>query len=341
MRPVLGVAVDDGEITAALVDADVTLLGPFDSQRWPADPDVTTPDAVAAAVAAMSERAEAASVTVDRIGIVTASGAGPADDLVAAVAEVTAVPVDVVPLDRARLVFLGGAHELADHTVIAVHTRTDDTESVSIVDIRSATVLSSVVRDGDAVTGHVESLPDVADEAVARAGAAPQALVFLDLRPGDGGPARELATVLGVPFVAPHGVPWHRATGAALVAAAQDPPTATATAAGGRRPAWVLVCVLGVLTALLGGGLAVGVGGAARSGDQLPATVTETMVPVPPPAGESAPAGEESSPAPDPCAEDRPVSWPSHRSDPDSGPVPGDVPEPAGDPCGDTVSRQP
>ena len=62
--------------------------------------------------------------------------------------------------------------------------------------------------------------------------------LFLDLRPGDAGPARELATVLGVPFVTPHGVPWHRATGAALVAARQDaPPPVPGSATGsGRHP---------------------------------------------------------------------------------------------------------
>lgn len=338
MRPVLGVAVDDGEITAALVDADVVLLGPFDSQRWPVDPEVPVGDAVAAAVTAMIERAAAADLTVDRIGVVAPPGV--ADDVVAAVSEVSEFPVEVVPLDRARLAFLGGAHELAEHDVIALHTRTDGAESVSITDIRSGAVRSSVVRGDDALTGHVDSLPDVADEAVARAGVAPQALVFLDLRPGDRGPARELAGILRVPFVTPHGVPWHRATGAALVAAARGrPAAAAATVAAGRRPGWVFACALVALAVLLGGGLAVAVGGSTGSGHAPSVGVTETLAPVP----TQAPAGQDRTAEPDPCAQARPASWPLHRSDPVPGsdPDPGGAPAEPGDPCGTSVPRQP
>ncbi len=57
MRPMLGISIDDGEVCAVLVDADVPSLGPFDSQRGFGAPGDTPAEAAAAAASAMAERA--------------------------------------------------------------------------------------------------------------------------------------------------------------------------------------------------------------------------------------------------------------------------------------------
>lgn len=329
MRAVLGVAVDDGEISAVLVDADVPALGPFDSQRWAASDSDETTGAAVDAVAAMTERAERAGLSVGRVGVVAASAVADAIRDAAAV-EVTSVDVDV-----ARLAYLANAPELAETPVLALHTRSGGAETATIVDVTVGTVLASVTPDGDELIGYTELLPDAMDEAIARAGRSPQALVFLDLRPGDSGPARELATVLDVPFVTPHGVPWHRATGAALVAAREDapPPVVGRNRSGGRIAA--LVGALVVLLVILGAGLAVAIGGADES-REAESTVVFDERPVP----TSAPPAPTSTgvPAPVPCessASDapqiRPASWPARASDPDPAPAP--VPAPASQPC--------
>jgi hypothetical protein len=369
MRPVLGVAVDDGEVSAVLVDADVPQLGPFDSQRWAAEPDVSQADAVARAVTSMTERAENASLTVGTIGLV-ALPSGDADT--AAVAEairaVSEAPVAVVPLDDARLAYLAGAPELADTPVLALHTRTGSVESASIVDTGSRSVLSSVVRGDDPLTGHTDALPDTMDEALARAGVAPAALVFLDLRPGDAPPARELSTILGVPFVTPHGVPWHRATGAALVAARRSRAQPVAAGAASTRRNVALMAVVVALVAMLGGGLALamggsgggsedqggsaGPGGSAGQGEISDSTefTPETDTPelwdriaphhVPRDAGTPDEAGTPQDPASqdpanqgsDPCGAALPASWPARGSDPAPSPAPEHAPAPA-PPC--------
>ncbi|MFD6857512.1 hypothetical protein ACFWCF_09230 [Rhodococcus sp. NPDC060090] len=363
MRPVLGVAVDDGEVSAVLVDADVPQLGPFDSQRWAAEPDVSQADAVARAVTSMTERAENASLTVGTIGLV-ALPSGDADT--AAVAEavraVSEAPVGVVPLDDARLAYLAGAPELADTPVLALHTRTGGVESASIVDTGSRTVLSSVVRGDDPLTGHTDALPDTMDEALARAGVAPAALVFLDLRPGDAPPARELSTILGVPFVTPHGVPWHRATGAALVAARRSRTQPVAAGVASTRRNVALMAVVVALVAMLGGGLALAMGGSGSgSEDQggsvdqgetsdptefTPETDTPELWdriaphPVPRDGGKPDEAGAPQDSAPqapatqdsDPCGAALPASWPARGSDPAPSPAPEHAPEPA-PPC--------
>ncbi|MEE2061222.1 hypothetical protein [Rhodococcus artemisiae] len=365
MRPVLGVAVDDGEVSAVLVDADVPQLGPFDSQRWAAGPDTSQADAVARAVTSMTERAENASLTVGTIGLVSLpSGEADTDVVAEAVRAVSEVPVEVVPLDSARLAYLAGAPELADTPVLAIHTRTGGVESVSIVDTRSRTVLSSVVRGGDDLTGHPDALPDTMDEALARAGVSPAALVFLDLRPGDAVPARELSTILGVPFVTPHGVPWHRPTGAALVASRRSrvqPAVAVGTAST-RRILALMVIVIALL-AVLGGGLALAMGGSGGSNDQssseqpggsegqsaIPGTTDfapeadtpelwDRIAPhsVPRDAGAPDDAGAPPDPAPhgsDPCSAAQPASWPARGSDPAPSPVPLPAPDHAPEPA--------
>lgn len=357
MRPVLGVAVDDGEVSAVLVDADVPQLGPFDSQRWAAEPERSASDAVARAVTSMAQRAENASLTVGTIGLVELPGAAADTDSVAnAVRAVSEAPVEVVPLDAARLAYLAGAPELTGTPVQALHTRTGGVESVSIVDTRSRTVLSSVVR-GDDPTGVPDTLPDTVDEALVRAGVSPTALVFLDLRPGDAVPARELSTILGVPFVTPHGVQWHRATGAALVAArrsrVQPAPAAAGTTSIHRN--LVLLFVVVTLVALLGGGLALAMGGFEDRGgsegpggsaersevlgttDSAPGTDTPKLwdrdAPLPDPRNAGTPddAGTTRTPAPpgsDPCGAAQPASWPARGSDPAPSPAPEPTREP-------------
>ncbi|MEE2034666.1 hypothetical protein [Rhodococcus chondri] len=317
MRPMLGIAVDEGEVCAVLVDADVPALGPFDSQRWAHEPEVSPADAAAHAVTAMAGRAAAASLTVDRIGLVACPDESDAvREIADAVRAAADVEVDVVPLDDARLAFLAGAPEFAETPVLALHNRTDGVESASMVDIGSVRILSTVALDGDSLTGYTESLPEVMDEAIARAGVHPHALVFLDLRPGDAAPARELSTILGVPFVTPHGVPWHRATGAALVAARQgEAVTATAATVSGRRRGAALLATLVALVAILGGGLAVAVGGSDRPQAGVPGLQT-AVAPVPSPV--PAPSRPATSTAtPDPCATVQPASWPVRASDPD------------------------
>lgn len=363
MRPVLGVAVDDGEVSAVLVDADVPQLGPFDSQRWAAEPDVSQADAVARAVTSMAERAENASLTVGTIGLVAlASGDADTAAVAEAIREVSEAPVEVVRLDDARLAYLAGAPELADTSVLALHTRTGGVESASIVDTRSRTVLSSVVRGDDPLTGHTDALPDTMDEALARAGVGPSALVFLDLRPGDASHARELSTILGVPFVTPHGVPWHRATGGALVAVRRSRAQPVAAGAASTRRNAALLAVVVALVAMLGGGLALAMGGSEDRGGSAgqgeisdpteftPETDTPELWdriaphPVPRDAGGPDDAGtpqnpEPQSPAPqdpatqdsDPCGVALPASWPARGSDPAPSPAPEHAPEPAPD----------
>lgn len=364
MRPVLGVAVDDGEVSAVLVDADVPQLGPFDSQRWAAEPDVSEADAVARAVTSMAERAENASLTVGAIGLVALpSSDADTDTVVEAIRAASEAPVEVVPLDAARLAYLAGAPELADTPVLALHTRTGGVESASIVDTRSRTVLSSVVRGDDALPD-TAALPDAMDEALARTGVSPAALVFLDLRPGDVVSARELSTILGVPFVTPHGVPWHRPTGAALVASRRRPlqPAAAAGAASTRRNL-ALMAVVVALVAMLGGGLALAMGGSGggaegssgvegpgssagqseRSGTTEFAPETDTpelwdrLAPHPVPRDAETPGDADTSqnPAPegsDPCGAAQPASWPARGSDPAPSPAPSPTPEPAPEP---------
>ncbi|WP_068157682.1 hypothetical protein [Rhodococcus phenolicus] len=329
MRAVLGVAVDDGEISAVLVDADVPALGPFDSQRWAASDTGETATATVGAVAAMTERAERAGLTIGRIGLV-------ADAEVAdAVREAASVEVTAVDVDAARIAYLANAPELAATPVLALHTRSAGAETVSVVDVPAGTVPAAVTPDGDDLTGYADLLPDAMDEAIARAGRSPQALVFLDLRPGDAGLARELAAVLGVPFVTPHGVPWHRATGAALVAARRDAPPPVAGGSRGRGRIAALVASLVALLAILGTGLAVAIGGAGESRQAEPTVVFDER-PVP----TSAPPAPTDGgvPAPVPCTSEapgapqvRPASWPVRVSDPDPGPAP--APAPAPQPC--------
>ncbi|MEZ5150232.1 hypothetical protein [Rhodococcus zopfii] len=329
MRAVLGVAVDDGEISAVLVDADVPVLGPFDSQRWAASESDETADAAAGAVAAMTERAERAGLTIGRIGLVAAPGIA---DAIRAAASVEVTSVDV---DAARLAFLANAPELAETPVLALHTRNGTAETVAVVDVAAGTVSAAVTPDGDDLIGYAELLPDAMDEAIARAGRSPQALVFLDLRPGDTGAARDLATVLGVPFVTPHGVPWHRATGAALVAARRDAPLPVAGGTRSRGQVAALVGLLVVLLAILGTGLAVAIGDAGESREAEPTVVfDERPVPTSAPPAPTYTGG----PAPAPCASGapdapqiRPVSWPARASDPD--PIPAPVPTPGPQPC--------
>lgn len=337
MRPMLGIAVDEGEVCAVLVDADVPMLGPFDSQRWPYDPDVSSAEAAARAATTMVERAATASLTVDRIGLVSCPDeAEAAGEVADAVRATTDVDVDVVPLDDARLAFLAGAPEFAETPVLALHNRTDGVESASVVDIRSSRILSTVAVDGDTFPGYAESLPEVMDEAIARSGTHPQALVFLDLRPGDAGPARELSTILGVPFVTPHGVPWHRATGAGLVAARHGQPDATAaTPVAGRRRGAALLAALVTFVAILGGGLAVAVGGGDRQPVGVPGLQT-AVAPAPSPVPQPSRSTTATTPA-DPCATVRPASWPVRASDPEPSPdptAPAETPcDPAGDPA--------
>lgn len=363
MRPVLGVAVDDGEVSAVLVDADVPRLGPFDSQRWAAEPDVSQADAVARAVTSMTERAGNASLSVVTIGLVALqSGDTDTHSVAEGIRAVSEAPVEVVPLDDARLAYLAGAPELADTPVLALHTRTGGVESASIVDTRSRTVLSSVVRGNDPLTGHTDALPDTMDEALTRAGVSPAALVFLDLRPGDAAPARELSTILGVPFVTPHGVPWHRATGAALVAARRSQAQPVAAGAASTRRNVALMAVVVALVAMLGGGLAVAMGGSDGGSDPggaegqseisdstefTPETDTPELWdrmaphPVPRDAGTPDDAAPPRDPAPqgsDPCGAAQPASWPARGSDP--APSPSPTPEHA-PPCDPQVDPAP
>lgn len=330
MRAVLGVSVDDGEISAVLVDADVPALGPFDSQRWAASGSGGTTAAVAGALATMTERADRAGLAIGRIGAVAESG------VVDAIRDAATVEVTSVEVDAARFAFLANAPELADTPLLALHTRDGGAETVSVVDGHVGTVLSAVSPPGDHLLGCGDLLPDAMDEAIARAGRSPQAVVFLDLRPGDAGPARDLASVLGVPFVTPHGVPWHRATGAALVAARLDAPPLPVA---GRRPGRVTAMAgsVVVLLAILGAGLAVAIGGTGTSGDAGPTVVFgEQTAPTTAP---SVP-GHTDSAVPVPCVSDvpdepeiRPASWPGRASDPDpaspgpaQAPAPGPVP---------------
>lgn len=323
MRPMLGISVDDGELCAVLVDADVPNLGPFDSQRGFGTLTDSPADAAAVAAAAMLERAATASLTVHAVAVVL----GPDDEMhseeIAAAVRAAVgpeIPVEQVSLDAARLEFLAGAPELAALPVLALHTRTSGVESASVVETASRAVLSTVSPDGDEFDPHGQSLPEAMDEAIARAGSGPDAVVFLDLEPGDAAPARELATILGVPFVTPHGVPWHRATGGALVAAAHRRPVPSPAPVGRRRSA-VLMAAVTALVVLLGGGLAMAVGGVAGSGRSAPgmqSVVAPPQSPVPQP---TRPAVE------DPCADgDRsgvqPASWPARASDPDPRPAP-------------------
>lgn len=340
MRAALGIAVDAGEVSAVLVDADTPLLGPFDSQRWPAT-EAGDAAGVEHAVAAMVERAAGARLTIDTVGVVTA---GEDDEILAAVDAVSPVPAVRVPLDTARLAFLAAARELAGSNPLALHTRTGEVESLSIVDTATGSVLSSVVRDDDPVTGHGASLPEIADEAIARAGAAPAGVVFLDLRPGDAAPARELSAVLGAPFVTPHGVPWHRATGAALMSAREEPTVAAASPPvarpGSRRGVVLTVAVVG-LAALLSGGLAAAMGGVGGTRDaesvEHSTTVIDDAPETPSPTTGRAPSpvpdsGDEPAPLPsEPCDQVRPVSWPGLASDPAPGPDHGAEPSPL--PC--------
>ncbi|WP_407444856.1 hypothetical protein [Rhodococcus sp. (in: high G+C Gram-positive bacteria)] len=318
----LGIAVDDGEVCAVLVDADVPSLGPFDSQRLVPERGAAAADTAARAVVAMTERAATASLAIQAIGLtVTPGGADETRDIADAIGAVTDSAVQVVDLDDARLAYLAGAPELSSTPVLAVHTRTGGVESASIVDAGSRAVLASVSPSGDVFGGYSESLPEAMDEAIARAGRTPQALVFLDLQPGDAGPARELATILGVPFVTPHGVPWHRATGASLVAAKRTEPVAVAAVAPGRGRGAALLAAIVALVAILGGGLAVAVGGIAQTNGSTPDDPGTSVSP-------SAPAQESASVAvpvpetpvavtPDPCEAARPASWPARASDPD------------------------
>ncbi|MBM7457607.1 hypothetical protein [Rhodococcus coprophilus] len=325
MRPMLGVAVDDGEVCAVLVDADVPSLGPFDSQRHVAGRAANPADTAAAAVVAMTERAANASLSILSIGLtVTTGGAAEAGEIADAIGAVTETPVEIVALDDARLAYLAGAPELASAPVLAVHTRTGNVESASIVDTGSRAVLASVTPAGNVFGGYSESLPEAMDEAIARAGQTPGALVFLDLEPGDAAPAKELATILGVPFITPHGVPWHRATGASLVAAQRNGPAAVAGVPAGRGRGAALLAVLVALVAILGGGLAVAVGGIVPTRDAAPDTSmpVSSSAPTPEPAPASAsvavPVPEIPVAVPqDPCGEARPVSWPVRGSDPD------------------------
>ncbi|MEU5841775.1 hypothetical protein [Rhodococcus sp. NPDC047139] len=335
MRPMLGISVDDGEVCAVLVDADVPNLGPFDSQRGFGAPGDTPAEVAAAAAAAMSERAAAASLTLSAAAVVTGpendEDAGPVTEAVRAV---LGIDVESVLLDDARLAFLAGAPELADLLVLALHTRTFGVESASIVDVPSREVLSTVSPDGDEFGPHTQSLPEAMDEAIARAGVSPDAVVFLDLRPLDAGPARELSTVLGVPFVTPHGVPWHRATGAALVAADRRAP-AIAAAPAGRHRGTALLAALVALVALLGGGLAVAVGSGAQAERSAPGVQTAVA---PPPS----PVPQPDRPrAADPCSEARPASWPARASDPAPGSVPSPETTPAAPPCGSSPPTAP
>ncbi|WP_241385166.1 hypothetical protein [Rhodococcus sp. CH91] len=336
MRPMLGISLDDGEVCAVLVDADVPALGPFDSQRGFGAPGADPADAAAAAATVMAERAASASLNLVAAAVVTGQeNDQDAEPVAEAVRAVLGLDVDVVVLDDARLAFLAGAPELSDLPVLALHTRTFGVESASVVDVPSRTVLSTVSPEGDEFGPHTQSLPEAMDEAIARAGTSPAAVVFLDLRPGDAAPARELSTVLGVPFVTPHGVPWHRATGAALVAAERRvPPVAAAPA--GRRRGTVLLATLVLLVALLGGGLAVAVGGGTQPGRSAPGLQTAVAPPPSPVPQPDRPLVE------DPCSDVRPASWPARASDPDAGQVPS--PEetvPAAPPCEGTPPSTP
>jgi len=328
MRPILGISVDDGEVSAVLVDADVPDLGPFDSQSGFGAPGDTPVAAAAAAATVMLERAGSAFVTPAVAAVVT----GPENDEDAEpVAEAVRgvlgpdVEVDVVVLDEARLAFLAGAPELSGLSVLALHTRTYGVESASMVDVSSRAVLSTVSPDGDEFTPYTQSLPEAMDEAIARAGRSPEAVVFLDLRPEDAAAARELSTVLGVPFVTPHGTPWYRATGAALAAVSRRIPAPVLEPAG-RHRGTVLIAALVALVALLGGGLAVAVvsgGGPGRTAPGVQPAVAPPPSPVPHP---------ERTPAADPCASVRPASWPARVSDPDPSPP---------DPCATVVPTTP
>lgn len=341
MRPILGISVDDGELCAVLVDADVPSLGPFDSQRGFGAPTDTLADAAAKAAAAMIGRAAAASLTVESVAIVV----GPddemhLDEIVGAVrAEIGQDrAVETVSLDEARLAFLRGAPELDALPVLALHTRTGGVESASVVDIASRRVLSTVSPDDDEFGPYGQSLPEAMDEAIARAGAAPDAVVFLDLRPGDAGPARELATILTVPLVTPHGVPWHRATGGALVAAARHVPV-PAPPTKGRRKSAVLMAAVTALVVLLGGGLAMAVGGTPgpqRSAPGVQPGVAPPQSPVPQPTRPG---------TTDPCEQgDRsdvqPASWPMRVSDSDPRPLPPETTT-APDPCASVAPTTP
>ena len=353
MRPMLGVAVDDGEVCAVLVDADVPTLGPFDSQRLVAERGADPAEIAASAVVAMTERAAKASLTILSIGLTVTPGGGvEAGEVADAIGAVTDTPVEIVPLDDARLAYLAGAPELASTPVLALHTRTSNVESASIADIVSRTVLASVTPAGDVFGGYSESLPEAMDEAIARAGQTPKAVVFLDLEPGDAGPARELATILGVPFITPHGVPWHRATGASLVAAERNAPASVTGAPAGRGRGAALLAVLVALVAILGGGLAVAVGGITHTKEVAPDPSTSVSSSVPAPGPESGAVAVPETPVAvpsDPCGDARPVSWPVRASDPDvpgpagadRGTVPG-APVPGGsDPCAPELSVTP
>ncbi|QIX49774.1 hypothetical protein [Rhodococcus sp. DMU1] len=321
MRAVLGVAIDAGEVCAVLVDADVPALGPFDTQRWAAG-ERADAEAVRRALAVMTERAARAGVPFARAGLVASEAVVPDPGE-------TAVPVQAVGVDEARLAFLAAAPELEGVRVVALIGRDDAATTASVADIRSGAVLASVAVAEDDFGGIAPALPEAADEAVARAGVAPEALAFLDLRPGDAAVARELSAVLGVPFVTPHGVPWHRATGAALVAAHSDRPPAPAPSPG-RRVA-VLVSALVALAVLLGGGLAVAIGGAGPSEPPRPADAVRSV-----PAPQTSLSPETGTPSAVPCPgrdtpaaqapEARPAGWSVRASDPDLGPHPGPTP---------------
>ncbi|MGW3481191.1 hypothetical protein, partial [Rhodococcus indonesiensis] len=274
MRAVLGVAVDAGEVCAVLVDADVPALGPFDTQRWPVG-DRTEAEAVGHAFTAMTERAARAEVRFTRAGLVAAGTTVP-DSM----PDSGATEVRIVGTDEARLAFLAAAPELDGVRTVVLIGRDDATGRVSVADIRSGAVLASVAVAEDDFGQIAPALPGAADEAVALAGVGPEALVFPDLRPGDVAVARALAAALDVPFVTPHGGPWHRATGAALVAARTEPLPAAPSPSSSRRVA-LLVAVVVALAVLLGGGLAVAIGGAGPSEPPRPADAARS-VPVPP-----------------------------------------------------------
>lgn len=319
MRAVLGVAVDAGEVCAVLVDADVPALGPFDTQRWPVG-DRTEAEAVCHAFTAMTGRAARAEVRFTRAGLVAAGTTVPDSVL-----DSGATEVRIVGTDEARLAFLAAAPELDGVRTVVLIGRDDATGRVSVADIRSGAVLASVAVAEDDFGQIAPALPGAADEAVALAGVGPEALVFPDLRPGDVAVARALAAALDVPFVTPHGGPWHRATGAALVAARTEPLPAVPSPSSSRRVA-LLVAVVVALAVLLGGGLAVAIGGAGPSEPPRPADAARS-VPVPP----AGPTPDTGAPTAVPCPERdtpqvRPAGWSMRASDPDPGPHPDPTP---------------
>ncbi len=314
MRAVLGVAIDAGEVCAVLVDADVPALGPFDTQRWPVG-DRAEAEAVSRAFTAMTERAARAEVHFTRAGLVAPATVVP---------DSGTTEVRTVGIDEARLAFLAAVPELDGVRTVVLIGRDDATVRVSVADLRSGAVLASVAAAEDDFGRIVPALPEAADEAVALAGVAPEALVFPDLRPGDVAAARALAAAVGVPFVTPHGGPWHRATGAALVAARTEPLPAPSSPSS-RRVA-LLVAVVVALAVLLGGGLAVPIGGPGPSEPPRPADAARSV-----PAPSAGPGPDTGVPTAVPCQGDdtpqvRPAGWSVRASDPDLGPRPAPAP---------------